>query len=173
MCRLMFWLPLLTLPGNECKTITNYLIDRRERNSSLVTVIRALRPFSRLALQQAQFQVIQVRRRRWVPAGKGCCVSKIWILFWQSQRQHLRSFERFIPSVDMCFDDFKHRYTALGNPRGGGPWGFVQILLKGYLGLPEKLGVPYFRVSLHFCDQIFKTLSLLPPPTVCIYLWLQ
>jgi hypothetical protein len=43
------------------------------------------------------------------------------------------------------------------------PWGFGQVLLKGVVGVAKKSrGGPYFRVLLHFYDQVFQTL----PPSL-------
>ncbi len=57
--------------------------------------------------------------------------------------------------------------------RGGGPWGFGQILLRGVIGVVRKSRSTLFRVLLHFYDQIFWTLPPLlpapPPPLVFIY----
>ena len=54
----------------------------------------------------------------------------------------------------------------------GGPWGFGQILFRGYLGLSENLGGPLFClfcVLLHLYVTIFR--SLPPPPRV--HLWIS
>jgi len=61
------------------------------------------------------------------------------------------------------------RSTQVGNPRGR--VGFlVQIILEGYLGLPENLKRALFRVLLHFDQiQIFQTLPPSPPVKVRIF----
>ena len=38
------------------------------------------------------------------------------------------------------------------------PWGFGQILLRGYLGFSENLEGPLFLILLHFYDRIFRIL---------------
>jgi hypothetical protein len=60
---------------------------------------------------------------------------------------------------------------------GGGPWGFIQILFRGVLGVVRKSRKgrgplsppPLFRVLLHFYVTIFGPYP--PPPPVCIYDW--
>ena len=48
-----------------------------------------------------------------------------------------------------------------------------QILLRGYLGVSENRGPLFFRVLLHFNNQIFKSILRgvheVKPPPVCIY----
>ncbi len=59
--------------------------------------------------------------------------------------------------------------------REEGPWGFKQIILRGgwVLGVVRKYRGPYFRVLLHFYDQVLQTspnlLPAAPPTPPCIY----
>ncbi len=69
-----------------------------------------------------------------------------------------------------------HRCTVVGNPKGGGPWGFLANSFEGVLGVVRKSGGGG-RVLLHFYVEVFQKslkgvleVPLLPPP-VCIYDW--
>ncbi len=59
--------------------------------------------------------------------------------------------------------------------RGGGPWGFGQIYLGGYLRFSKNLGgvhfFTFFRVLLHFFVTIFW--SLPPSPLCASMIWLM
>ncbi len=48
----------------------------------------------------------------------------------------------------------EHRCTVVGNPGGGGPWFFRQILLRGVLGVVRKSGFFFFIALL--CGSFSK-----------------